>query len=170
MDSASNPGEQVPSLRRDDRLAILMISGVCMVIGVITALAAQKLPRFAMGNDVGPAAFPTFYSAILIALSVLLAVQTWRAPVLAANVSGDRAKPDYLAVVLSFAISVGYAIGIEMIGFLPATFVALIAMMMLLGRRDFILTILLAACLSGAIYMLFSWLLLVPLPTGSLFE
>ncbi|RWR04095.1 hypothetical protein D2T32_20670 [Sinirhodobacter populi] len=42
--------------------------------------------------------------------------------------------------------------------------------MLLLGRRDFILTILLAACLSGAIYMLFSWLLLVPLPTGSLFE
>lgn len=71
--------------------------------------------------------------------------------------------------VFSFVMTVVYCFAIEFAGFVVSSILFLMALMFMLNERGFIKMALISSAISGGIYLIFSELLFIDLPLGTLY-
>lgn len=155
-----------------NRRASLIIAALVTVVAIAAILVARHFPSTGQPTDPGASRFPIIYGVVLIVLCALLAHDTLRRPVVAPAVA--LPWPQLLRQIRNVALGMGLTIlcvaAIGWVGYLPATFAYFIAAMAAMGFRHRLWNPLLAAGMTAALWVAFSWGLEVPLPIGSLFE
>jgi len=167
--------------------ALIVIAIVASAAGYAALTAA--IPVLAVGDPLGPRAFPTLIAIGMALSAALLLIEMWRArravratPVPAAAGAGQpsitpapcetqqvplgrRGALVLLAVVALFGL---YISVVETLGFVLASAAFLLACCTLLDSRRWLANLLVAAGVPLGLYLLLARMLMVPLPAGPL--
>lgn len=171
MSNAPQPAEAEGSGPRILRRADLAIAAILVVIAIATFAASSGFPVAKLGNDVGAARFPRIYAVVLVVLAGLLALQAWRRPVPAGATAPTAERRQALPRVMAgMGICLACFVAMQFVGFVPAALTQFVGLMLLMGRRHWVQTTLIAVALTAAVYFLFVNGLNVPLPLGIMFE
>jgi len=152
---------------------------VLIVIAIVATTAAYggltaAIPVLAVGDPLGPRAFPSVITAGMAISAVLLALEIWRARRAAAPAQaepsgqpplGRRGVVSLGTVVLCFVL---YVLLVEPLGFVLASGLFLMASCTTLNRRIWRTNLTVAIGVPLALYLLLAKLLMVPLPAGLL--
>lgn len=147
------------------------IGGIAMA-AVFVALGVLVLVDAGTYKDVDSAVFPRTVALLMIALSVALAARNLLGP----PAAGEQAPPGSLARRFGLvAVMVLTSAAMPYVGMLLASFVAFAAIMVIAmyepwTRARLIVYPLSAAVIVVGFHVVFGELLLVPLPTGTLFD
>jgi hypothetical protein len=142
--------------------AILTQRIVALALFLICAVYLHAATGFSFGSWSSPKAgfMPTIVGALGVLLSAANVVRVFRV-----GFSGPAdlgASPSralaFLVVLLLYAGLLG------ILGFLPATFLATLALLKVGELRGLVLPIAIAACFAGGIWLLFGRILQLPLP------
>ena len=115
-----------------------------------------------------PGSWPKMVTTVLMVLGAVLAVQGYFQQRTRSKASGRAADEDidgsklYLTAALLFA----YVVCMKYVGFLAATFMYQIAMMRLLGSRNWLVSAGLSLAFTVGALLIFNKLLFVPVPRG----
>ncbi|AJY44538.1 tripartite tricarboxylate transporter TctB family protein [Martelella endophytica] len=156
------------TITKGERIALIIIAIVLSSISVLAILETRNFPQIRLSADIGPGRFPVIFATVLIVLCVVMLIQAFRAEVVPAE--PEEEKPRYGNVALGVAITALCVAAINFVGYPAPAAVLLFALMWLMGRRNIIVNALISIALTAIIYFAFSRGLMVPLPTGSLFE
>jgi len=149
-----------------------VLLGVCVAIGAAVYLYADaRLPALAIGDPMGPRAFPALIGIGLMASGLLLFGEVWRRRRIAGAVTVaadpvERRSRRILAAMTAWTAL--YYFAFERIGYVIATLVYLFALLAFFNRDRWWIN---AACAAGftlAAYALFTFFLQVVLPRGIL--
>jgi putative tricarboxylic transport membrane protein len=143
--------------------AILTVSIVCAIIGILYMAKAFQYPVGVMGRP-GPGAFPLFAGSILLIGAIGAIVQTMVKPP-KDQIEWPKGK-ESLRVGIVAAASLIYAVGIEYLGYIPAMAIVTIAGLHAMGMRSWPLKLGIAAVMAFGSFFFFVTLLDVPLPEG----
>ena len=146
------------------------IFGVVLIVFALAEIAyTQTFPRL-HGQNYGPDLFPSIIGAGLIVCGIILIVKgmAQRATVLMVAI-GDWAQDrrNVLNVVLLLGAVAFYILFSGWLGFLPASLLLLITLLVRLGS-SWITSVIVAFATTLIIHTLFAKVLLVPLPWGIL--
>jgi len=150
-------------MRRSD----VVTGGVLAAIAAAVALHAQSFPDIP-GQQYGAAVFPTIVAVALCMSGLMLVLRGWRA---AAPVPRpDRALSAHGVVGFggTVLLVIVYAVGVDLMGFIPAMMIVLLPLMLFLGVRWWVAAIV-SLAVTVATFEIFTVLLRVPLPQGPLF-
>ena len=143
----------------------LVIGIACMVLGVAVYIAAGNLQTVKLG--IGPAGFPKFIAVVLCLLGLVQTGTTLSGGVDAPKVEVDkRAAGLFIAAV---ALAIAYVLLVEKLGFILLTPILLIAYMYLFGERSLIKMAIIAVITTVCIWLLFTEVFMIFLPTGRIF-
>jgi putative tricarboxylic transport membrane protein len=143
--------------------AILAVSIVCAVIGILYMAQAFRYPVGVMGRP-GPGAFPLFAGSILLIGAIGATVKTMVKPP-EDQIEWPKGKESIRVGIVAVA-SLIYAVGLEYLGYIPATAIVTIAGLHAMGLRSWFGKIMIAAVMAFGSFFLFATLLRVPLPGG----
>lgn len=153
-------------IRSTQRFNYIVATFMVVVAGVIargTFFTARSRADISM-----PMVFPGALIGLLLILAVMLVVKTRTGSLPA--VEGEPISPaGHRKAAVIFAIAVAYPLSMQIIGFLLATALALVAFSLALGERRYALIAAYAGIFSALVYGIFVVALRVPLPAG-LFE
>lgn len=149
-----------------------------MAVGVLLCMAsslvifqAKSFPEKIIVADVGAAAFPAFYSWLLIGLASLLIMQQAQVICRDKTVSTQPIIwSTYVSPLLTVTACIGYIFLMDYFGYAAATLLFLMGVFKLSGVSGWKLIILYSVLFSVLLYAGFSLGLNVPLPESSLFE
>ena len=165
-----------------------MVAAAFAVLALIFVVAGRNLPFVARGIP-GPGLFPLLLAAAILALSAALVIQALlprrseRTPApsipggvettpnpddetqAAAEDSGEE-QPSVLRALLLWGVVLLACVGLPIIGFLPATLLLTLLLLVGLERRIDRVTLVSAVAVPIACYVLFAVLLDVRLPAG----
>ena len=149
-------------MRGADRTA----GAVLLALAVAFGAGALKQYAYWGPNGPGPAFLPFWLGVVMVVLATLLFVGSLRA-----KDPGDDWLPTgeglrRLGLVLGATIA--YVALLNVLGMVVATVLFLVALMRVLDRCGWPLTLGVALATAGSIYVVFSRWLKVPLPTGML--
>ena len=119
-----------------------------------------------------PGSFPTVCALAMAVTGIINLVTTARARLQLDN--GENVGQQFarkvtpLQLVLFTALIVLYMLGMEVVGFLVASYLFLVASMFLLGSRRVVLNLLVSLLVLAAIFVVFRTAFSVVLPAGSL--
>lgn len=134
------------------------------VVGVAAAVGAMRLGYWREGP--GPGFFPLWMGVLLAVLSLLWAVQTYRATAVPAE---DAAPPggrrDMLLILVGLA---GVVLLLDVIGYQLTMFIFLLFVLLVVTHRGWLEALIVAAVGGFGVYALFANVLQVYLPTASL--
>jgi putative tricarboxylic transport membrane protein len=155
------------ALRADLWLAVTII-----IVAAIYLRADFALPSARIGDPLGPKAFPALVGGGLVLSGLLLLLETWnkRRALRDTRVeprSGDRKHVALVLVGMIVWTGVYYYV-FESVGYPIATPIFLLGLLSYFNRGRYVTNVLVAVCFTAAVYLLFSILLGVPLPTGPL--
>ncbi len=143
-----------------------------IIIGLVVIVfcaAVFPLSQSFIRDEIGPGPefFPRALAGILIICSVILIIRSFvsASPALNDTDSSDSRR-EFKRVGITLALLIVYVILIPLISYVLSTVLYLALMMLFLGERRSWLIALWALGVTGGIYLLFSLLLKVPLPTG----
>lgn len=138
------------------------------IAGVVLVLVAVAIGTEALGfrvsfptDPLGPRAFPLLAAAVLFVGGLLLILRPGEEP-------AWPARPGRLTLSLGVAALLVHASLLDVLGFFLSTTAVMTGLALLLGgppRRSLTGSV----AFAGALYLLFSYLLRLPLPIGSLF-
>lgn len=168
---ASRPagaGEDPRAITPQARLANLAVAAVITAVAVAAIWAAKDFPGTGTSTDFGAARFPIVFSAALIVLSGLLALDTLRRPLRPSTPVAER--PLMKPMLIGLAATAAYIYLIAYLGYLATSVVFLIGMMRLMGLRNPALIVAIALAITFSLYFVFLYGLSIPLPVGSLLE
>jgi putative tricarboxylic transport membrane protein len=155
------------ALRADLWLAVTVI-----IVAAIYLHADYGLRQATLGDPLGPKAFPALVGGGLILSAVLLMFETWsKRRALQGTRVEPRSKDDkhVILVLLGMIVWTGvYYYFFETAGYLIATPIFLLGLVSYFNKGKHLTNVLVAAGFTGAVYLLFSVLLGVPLPSGPL--
>lgn len=160
-------GDRGP-LRALDRADLLL--GVGFVVGGGVVVAASQTTPTIPGQAYGPGFFPFLIGCFLAAGGLVMAVRAVLDPTLAmtaTTAAPDRNPTHYVTLAFVLLGLVGCVFLLEPVGFIPVASV-LTAGFMLLLRVPPLVAIPIALTGTIAVDLLFSKVLLVPLPSGVL--
>lgn len=151
-------------MRFDDRIVAL----VFLALGATLIAATLNFPAFP-GQKYGPALFPRILGAGLIVSALVLFVRTQRAAASGAPLLRlDPALKDPRrlgGLLLVLGAIVFYLLAAEPLGFIPTSFLLLLALMAWFGVKP-LTNLLIALAMTGAVQWFFGTLMRVPLPRG----
>jgi hypothetical protein len=134
------------------------------VICVGLFVDSLRSPGLAEGISNGPGSIPQLVAALLILMVAALAVQFYRSGYKEGSISQLLTYLfDKEVVILLITISI-YGFILELLTFVPSTFLFLVSTMYLLERKQLKLKIAVSAGTVGALYFIFSTLFRVVLP------
>lgn len=135
---------------------------IVLLLGIGYLWEAFSMPDVSVGDPLGPKAFPIFLGALMSLLGAALLIK----PEKGAN---ERlfGKTSFGVIILA-GILATYGFGIEWIGYPIATVIFLLVTTRILGERSWITGILLSVGLSIGVYALFTLVLDIRLPLGSI--
>jgi len=132
-----------------------------------------KLPETTMIGEPGPKFFPFIILLLMGILSILLFLTSGKKAEKKVD-KGDNQTEEKETFPMRSALSLFgvFFVGIVMVyflGFNLGMIIGLTTMLSMIGWKIFPKAILFSALVTLSVYFLFSWLLRIPLPTGSLF-
>jgi putative tricarboxylic transport membrane protein len=133
---------------------------VFLAIGSLFMVGSKQIASSAYGSVVGPDIFPFVLGAILALLSIRLFYETFK-------YQKNEKKEDlnYKSFLIIFVATFLYISTLESIGYVISTFLFLIICFQTMERGSWLKSILISACFSGGIYLLFVVLLKGTLPS-----
>jgi putative tricarboxylic transport membrane protein len=153
------------ALRADLWLAVTVI-----IVAAIYLHADYGLRKANLGDPLGPKAFPALVGGGLILSAVLLLFETWnKRRVLQDTHIESRIKDQkhVMLVLLGMIVWAGvYYYFFEIAGYLIATPIFLLGLLSYFNKGKYLTNVLVAGGFTAVVYLLFSILLGVPLPTG----
>ena len=132
-------------------------------VGIFYLIEGLSLPPAAIGDPLGPLAFPTLLGVSFIACGVYLALRPGPRPPQPILV-----RKSFRLVLILFALLLAYSISISWAGYLLSTFLFVLIAAFLMGERSWPRGIIFAAVFSTGVFFLFVRLLTIPLPLGVL--
>lgn len=160
---------QTPRTRRAGELAF---TGLLLVFSLFMLWQAYSISKFESITSAG--SFPMFAAAVMLATALVIAVQTARArppPSAGESLARQFARQITPLVLVSFTLAIiVYMVLLDLIGFLPASYLFLVVSMRLLGGRRIVLNLLVSALSLAAIYVIFQTVFSVVLPKGMLLQ
>jgi putative tricarboxylic transport membrane protein len=131
------------------------------------------IPSFVSGYATGehglsPRFFPYLVSLAMLLLSAILMFKALRPS--AEPIKKEPSRRLEPSAVICIAVFIAYQQAIAYIGFIPASFLALISLMILYGFRNWIMIVIFSAALIAILSFFFEKVAQVPLPRGLLFE
>jgi putative tricarboxylic transport membrane protein len=151
-----------------------IVSGLLFVVlsGAIYLIALQ-LPD-GRGNAPGPGFFPEMMAVVGVVVGLAICVRAFvalraRAPRPAATVPHRETVGDVVRLAMLLAVSVAYVVGLRPLGFLVASTTFLALSLLILGERRILILLLVPAGLTGGVLFIFTSLLGLRLPAGTLF-
>jgi putative tricarboxylic transport membrane protein len=161
MADARAPVARPAARGRGDRFAAVL---VFIISALYVRFGTTFQPPFFRSEALGPATFPLMIGGMMLVLSTVLFVQSFRAPprppAVWAGISGALAL---------WAILLGYALLFDRAGFILSTGAFLLGGLLLLGVRPWWKALLYAVLFTGATWYVFS-ILDVRLPRGEWFR
>lgn len=147
-----------------------VILACTVILAVIYLYATTLIPTLAIGDPLGPKAFPRLLGIALLVAAGMFALELWRAHRTGAD--KEAAEPQFegrvVAVLLVVVVWTGcYYLAFESLGYILATSIYLLPMMMWFNRRRWIANVASAVLFSVFTYWLFVKLE-VRLPQGIL--
>ncbi|MCL2897768.1 tripartite tricarboxylate transporter TctB family protein [Brenneria tiliae] len=115
----------------------------------------------------GAGFMPAIIGCLIVLLSALDLIAVWRGKV--KSQPGVTGWQDIASVALLVAVVVFYIYCVELLGFILTASVIMVGLLLLFLQNNKILASVVAVGLAAGIYYLFSTILLVPLPSGTLF-
>ena len=148
---------------KETRFADLMAGLLFIILGILLFLGAGRLQPVKLG--IGPAGFPRFISVFMELLGIGMTVSVLRKGMPKPKITiGGKAV---LLLTASIALSALYVVMVTRAGFLLCTPVLLFGMMMLYGNRRYLLCAAISLCMTVAVWLLFTKVFYIFLPTGS---
>jgi putative tricarboxylic transport membrane protein len=152
--------------------ADLWLAATIIVVAAIYLRVDFALPSARIGDPLGPKAFPALVGGGLILSGLLLVLETWskRRRLQETRVEPRSRDQRHVALVLvGMIVWTGiYYYVFETLGYPIATPIFLLGLLSYFNRGRYVTNVLVAVCFTAAVYLLFSILLGVPLPTGPL--
>jgi len=139
-----------------------LFSGLLLLaLGGYVIVKAMRFPK-PMDNTPGPGLFPIL---VAIALIVLVLLMLWENRTTTDNKPVvDIKSPDFHRAVFVVLALVAYIILLPLLGFLIATPLGLLGIMLIVNRQAVLMKLLATGLATGALYGVFHTLLQVPLP------
>ncbi|NDL66840.1 tripartite tricarboxylate transporter TctB family protein [Anaerotalea alkaliphila] len=138
------------------------------VFGLTYTLGAWGLPRSTVGNPMGPVIYPLFLGGILTILgllSIIMGIREQKEKGVEKQ-EGFKVTQTGKLIFISCAAAVLYALTFQGLGYVLATSLfMMIVMFALNGRKHWRSNITVSVAFSIGVYLLFSNLLSIPLPT-----
>jgi len=145
-----------------------LLAAVAAVAAIAYLYADWRMPPVALGDPLGPRAFPALIGALLLISAGLLALETWQRAPARANPGSER-RSSHLPVLLGVLVwTVCYYAAFEPAGYIVATVIYLFGLICYFNRGHHIANIAVAGGFTAVAYVLFSYLLDVQLPAGAL--
>lgn len=169
--AGEHPG-RAPAWR--DALAALVTIG----FAALFAYAISMIPGEDFRRAEGIVYYPLLVCGLLLTASIALLVKSLMArqgnPEQVSEGSGEisgeadesaqGASTGFLRLLLGVAILAAYMAGLAMVGFILSTPVLVAALLLAYGVRDWKALLLLPLCTTGAVYLIFYYMLAVQLP------
>jgi len=149
-----------------------MLAAVIIIVAAIYLFADAGLRTARIGDPLGPKAFPALVGGGLILSAVLLVFETLaKRRTLEDRTIEPRTKDEKHLVLVMIGMVVWsglYYYVFETLGYLIATPLFLFGLLSYFNQRKYLTNVLVALGFTGIVYLLFSILLGVPLPSGPL--
>ncbi|MFC4354321.1 tripartite tricarboxylate transporter TctB family protein [Chryseomicrobium palamuruense] len=145
---------------RFDKIASLLF----FIIGVLFFTEALKISDSAYGSSVGPKIFPMGLGIALIALSILLIIESFKKKAEAKASEESLSSPQYKRFFIILGAAITYVVLLEPLGYLITTFAFLFVTFQTLERGKWLSSLIIAAAFSGVIYFGFVYILGGSLP------
>jgi putative tricarboxylic transport membrane protein len=145
-------------MTRADRIwgmVILLFGGVYLVEGI-------RIPPAAIGDPLGPRTFPTVLGVVLLVCGAILLCRPQR------RKAAVIERKLFVPVMLLAGLLVAYALSLAWLGYPLATFLFMIIAARMMGERSLAWSLPIAGGFSVGIYLVFTRLLMIPLPPGLL--
>lgn len=155
-----------------------VIGVLLLALAVFYYLSTRDLPPPSVTEKLGAGFFPILLTITLVVLSILLLGSSFfsrkNQDGKAAIAGGERLEEDaftaeeisYPILLSTMGLSILYVALLNFSGYLLTTPLFIIALVRILGMKQWVNIIALAAVLTAALYLLFGWALGVPLPAG----
>jgi len=156
-------GQRLRRLLHGD--SILVFAFVILVTGYLNM--SFKLRAGFLSDVVGPRNFPIILSVLGLGLAALFFIQKLARPFDAeAPADGRPTLAEEHRTLLPLGLTVAYALSLEPLGYVLATFLFSVLMLLLLGQRGWIVTVVFSLGLTAVSFTLFGTLFEVRLPVG----
>jgi putative tricarboxylic transport membrane protein len=149
-----------------------------LYLGLIVSIFALTLvlwliPRFVSDYATGeqglsPRFFPYLIAFMMVLLSAILIFKALRPD--AEQIKEETSRPFDLSTLICIGVFIAYQQAISIIGFIPASFLALVSLMLLYGFRNWLTIGIYSALLIAVLSFFFEKVAQVPLPRGLLFD
>jgi cation transport ATPase len=124
---------------------------------------------YATGEQgLSPRFFPYLIAFMMVLLSAILIYKALGSD--ADRIKEEKSRPFDLSTLICIGVFIAYQQAISIIGFIPASFMALVSLMMLYGFRNWITIGIFSALLISVLSFFFEKVAQVPLPRGLLFD
>ena len=162
--NARGPAPPVELSGRGARIAHVALTGVFVLLGAGLLFTSATTLRYMAAEGPGPGFVPTWASAIFLAGSIVLHIQSWRGVYSEGRVIRLTLKPalGYLAAMAASILL------IPVLGLLGSIFAFFVVAALLVEGCPVWQGLLVGAGLTLALYLLFVQLMRIPLPTGLL--
>ena len=143
----------------------LVIGIACIVLGVSVFIAAGNLQQVRLG--IGPSGFPKFISVVLGLLGLAQTITTLSCGVEAPKFDVDKRAATLFAAAVAMAVA--YVMLVTQVSFIILTPLLLIGLMFLFGERNIVKMLIISVITTVCIWLLFTEVFLIFLPTGRMF-
>ena len=155
-----------------------IIAGILLlIVSIVVFVFSNKIPRLVI-TTIGPAFMPKLVAIGMGVFSCLLIVKSLQIPTVAQKNEkrqvGQTSLLDFVRLhidLVTIALLFLYAIGIAVLGFLVSTIIYLFLHINLMGinkKQNLLVALVVSISISVGVYMLFSKVLYVMLPSGIL--
>lgn len=117
-------------------------------------------------QDTGPAFLPRLYAGILVILAILLFINSYKSK----TPKNEDTSTNFKLVFITMVLMIGLISLIPIIGFYIATPIAVFIFLKIFKQKNLFLLIGLPIGIVVCVYLLFQRILLVPLPSGIIFQ
>ncbi len=155
-------------MRWAERITAIVLLALCVLW--IKLAVDLPFPAFARVAKMGPGHYPIAVAGLLASLAVLLLWQTFRCEKHAASAEDDeeqsRNPQGFRHLIIGFGFFLVYVILVPLIGFVLASMVFVFCFIRLIGQFNYLLSGALALGIPALLWIVFAYLLTVPLPKG----
>jgi putative tricarboxylic transport membrane protein len=148
------------------KTANLVSSFIAIIIAAIFFIMTFQFKEIEV-QDTGPAFMPRLYAGILVILAILLIINSIKANT---KEQENDSSSNFKLVFITMVLMIALLIFIPIIGFYISAPIVIFIFLKICRQKSLFLLLGLPVGVVFFVYLLFEKLLLVPIPTGSIFQ
>lgn len=149
---------------RIDRL----LPAIPIAVAAVYLYATEQIPDIGLALPISGKVFPRILGIALMIGSLLWLIEAWRTRAAPEWVDELADRSHWWVITAVLVWTTAYYAALQWLGYLLATTVYLLALMLYFNRRHWVANVLTSVFFGAGSYFLFYHLLGVPLPTGFL--